>query len=1078
MRRIYVTACLCLALLIATGCDFLFKTPTPIPMPTATSVPTVTVTPVAPTATPSPSATLSPSPSPSPSPTPEPTRQVDLGIPAGDTYGIRATAVDGNRGLLYVLGMAGDASAGQGVLTVVDLNNGQVRTSVPLPAAFIETPQIALSNDGTRLYIVDRSSSEGNRLFVVSTGVGAEAVGTLLDRVDDVSTMALDAVAGRLYVAGAEGLRRLHARTLAVEARTDLPPSGAGFSLSWLVVNHQAGLLYATALDSEAIAVYHLEDLRQEAGIAPGGRIQAILSAPHRDQTYVLVEHFQPVPSRRVVLIQGARLTAQSWEAEPGWAIGHIALDHESGNLLLLEDSQGEERRSRIRVVETESGQVVRAVETPYLNWTYAGYPRVAFVHRGVLYAWRQGEVASETLVAIRMESGEAVEPLHVGIRLVNAALDETDGRLFVLDSRGAVRVLDASTLNVEHTWQGVLSPVFSTLQRVPMAVANGNLYIADFSQDATLVLDAATGELLASIPKAGQITADLTRNRMFITDQGVYVVDSTTYQVIDVIQETVRSDPLLVVPGAVEAHYDPVHDLLFVVMSNNSPGSSASTWLQIYDGATLQRVDLPIRAYQQFVRGMAWSDSPARIWVASAFPSTDLAVFTPQGAQVVRLQGLGGPLFLDAAQGRLYVADWGGLVTVDAATSNVLGYQRLDLAYAPFALLSTVQHRLYTSAADSADVQAIAPGAMPAPSMEEVDVLPLHPVQQLAISADGTVLAVSQVDSGSVLGVLRRDGRGWLLVEGGVPAQGKPVVLAAPGARGTFFAFCDEFWRPWGLFRSQDGGRSWQPAMRGLSDLRVRSMALSPNFVQDGTAVLLAGESGIFRTRDAGDSWTRLSPLVATHIAMALTSAGTPTFLALAQDTGNPAQTVVYAPSEHTGNIQRLGTLPVPAYLIKALALSPHFARDGSAFIAAEQYGLWRSTDRGRSWAPVGPELTGTILSCHFLFPPEAMGQRTVYVLLTKGLYGGGEARTLLRSNDSGQTWQQAIDLDARICTLAIAPDGTMWAGDIYGRVAPLDPARLTWEAVPSAAPTASPLPPLTPVPTPSLFPTVQPGQ
>nr|MBC7245027.1 hypothetical protein [Chloroflexota bacterium] len=1069
MRRICLIAGLCLALLLTTGCQLIFRTPTPTSTPTVLASPTAT--PAAATATPYPFATYTPSPS--PSPTPEATGSTDLGVPAGDTYDIRATAVDNARGLLYVLASGGDASIGQGVLTMVDLNRAQVRTSVPMPAAFIEIPQVALSSDGTRLYIVDRGSNAGNRLLVVSTGAGTEPLGTILGRVDDVSMMALDASAERLYVAGEGVLRRLHARTLAEEAQVTLPESGPGFSIAWLTVNHHAGLLYATGPGSEAIAVYHLEDLRHEAGIAPGGRIVTILSAPHRDQTYVLTEPSQPTIPKRVVLIQGTRLSTSYWEPDPGWEIGQIVLDRDSGNLLLLEDSKAEEPQSRIRTVDTGSGQVVRSVNTPYMNWTYVGYPRLVFAHRGVLYSWRQSGVASEMLTAIRMQTGEAAAPIHLGIRLVSAALDDTSGRLFVLDSSGAVHVLDASMLNLLSTWSNILIPGFDAMLRAPMAVANGRLYVADFAQDVTLVLDAATGALVASIPKAGQIAADLPRNRIFITQQGVYVVDSTTYQISGAIQDTVRTDPLLVVPGAIEAHYDQVHDLLFVIMSNNSPGSSASTWLQIYDGATLQRIERPIKAYQQFVRGLAVHERPDRIWVASAFPSTDLAAYTSNGDLVAHLQGLGGPLFLDAERGLLYVVDWGGLVTVDASAANVIGYQSLNLAYAPFALFSAARHRLYTAAANSSDVLTFIPGQLSVPEMEEVDVLPLHPVQQLAISADGTVLAVSQADSGSVLGLLRRDGRGWLLVKGALPTPGKPAILAAPGDSSMFFAFSSEFWQPYGLFRSQDGGRSWQPAMTGLTDLHVRGMALSPNFRQDGTALLLAGDSGIFHTQDAGQSWTRLSPIVATHIAMALTGVGKPTFIALAEDKQYARQTLLYAPSERTGNILRIGVLPIPTYLIKGLALSPRFGQDTTAFIAAEQYGLLRSTDGGRSWRQVGPALNYTILACHFLFPPGTAEQQMVYVLVVQGLYGGSEARVLLRSTDNGQNWQEATNLDERICILALAPDGQMWAGDIYGRVAPLDPTHLMWQPAPVQTPIATLPPPPTPAPTPSLFPT-----
>ncbi|MGC8788291.1 MAG: hypothetical protein ACP5Q1_12775, partial [Anaerolineae bacterium] len=110
MRRLYAIASLCLALLLATGCQFIFKTPTPIPTPTITATSSPTVTAEAATSTPTPTATWTPFPS--PTPTPEPTHRADLGVPAGDTYGIRGTAEDHNRGLLYVLGMTGDASAG------------------------------------------------------------------------------------------------------------------------------------------------------------------------------------------------------------------------------------------------------------------------------------------------------------------------------------------------------------------------------------------------------------------------------------------------------------------------------------------------------------------------------------------------------------------------------------------------------------------------------------------------------------------------------------------------------------------------------------------------------------------------------------------------------------------------------------------------------------------------------------------------------------------------------------------------------------------------------------------------------
>ena len=94
-------------------------------------------------------------------------------LAAGDTYGIRHAALDRQRGLLYVLGRQGDASSGGGVLTVVDLAAGQVRATAPLPAAFGAfgpTPSLALSPDGTRLYV---AGGEEPALLVLDTGAAA-----------------------------------------------------------------------------------------------------------------------------------------------------------------------------------------------------------------------------------------------------------------------------------------------------------------------------------------------------------------------------------------------------------------------------------------------------------------------------------------------------------------------------------------------------------------------------------------------------------------------------------------------------------------------------------------------------------------------------------------------------------------------------------------------------------------------------------------------------------------------------------------------------------------------------------------
>ena len=60
------------------------------------------------------------------------------------------------------------------------------------------------------------------------------------------------------------------------------------------------------------------------------------------------------------------------------------------------------------------------------------------------------------------------------------------------------------------------------------------------------------------------------------------------------------------------------------------------------------------------------------------------------------------------------------------------------------------------------------------------------------------------------------------------------------------------------GLWLSQDGGRTWSelPGLRGQS---IRSFAMAP----EDSSLLFAGTlQGVFRSTDAGDSWTQISPV------------------------------------------------------------------------------------------------------------------------------------------------------------------------------------------------------------------------
>ena len=62
------------------------------------------------------------------------------------------------------------------------------------------------------------------------------------------------------------------------------------------------------------------------------------------------------------------------------------------------------------------------------------------------------------------------------------------------------------------------------------------------------------------------------------------------------------------------------------------------------------------------------------------------------------------------------------------------------------------------------------------------------------------------------------------------------------------------------GLYRSTDGGDTWRPTTRGLTDLDISLIVFSPSFAVDRTIFLTAQDHGLFRSTDGGDTWTGLA--------------------------------------------------------------------------------------------------------------------------------------------------------------------------------------------------------------------------
>jgi photosystem II stability/assembly factor-like uncharacterized protein len=68
-----------------------------------------------------------------------------------------------------------------------------------------------------------------------------------------------------------------------------------------------------------------------------------------------------------------------------------------------------------------------------------------------------------------------------------------------------------------------------------------------------------------------------------------------------------------------------------------------------------------------------------------------------------------------------------------------------------------------------------------------------------------------------------------------------------------------------YGLHRTTDGGRTWQPVGAGIAHTEISAVAVSPTERRGGVGVVYAGTnpSSVFRSEDGGDTWRGLTALL-----------------------------------------------------------------------------------------------------------------------------------------------------------------------------------------------------------------------
>jgi photosystem II stability/assembly factor-like uncharacterized protein len=271
---------------------------------------------------------------------------------------------------------------------------------------------------------------------------------------------------------------------------------------------------------------------------------------------------------------------------------------------------------------------------------------------------------------------------------------------------------------------------------------------------------------------------------------------------------------------------------------------------------------------------------------------------------------------------------------------------------------------------------------------------LPFGPITSIVVDRQHTSTIYAAIQTH---GIYRSDDRGttWMPVRPG-GADGPLLVDVTNGHVLTGGSFE-------GVWRSPDGGQTWQSSSSGLS-IFARALAIDPANPDRMYAGGLHG--GLFRSTDGGASWA-LAGLGDKWIeTVALDPAdtrrvyvGTTTGISRSED-GGATWTAIGPP---TGGL--LGML------ILAIAVDP--STPSTLYAATGGYGVWKSTNFGAEWVQAATALANPLVLSLAL---DAAHPATLYA----GTAGGG----VFVSDDAAHTWQPLpLIANGFVTSLAIDP-------------------------------------------------------
>ncbi len=606
-----------------------------------------------------------------------------------------------------------------------------------------------------------------------------------------------------------------------------------------------------------------------------------------------------------------------------------------------------------------------------------------------------------------------------------------TDSVIFVSNSARQIRRLDGQTLGVLAEIQLANTGDFD-FGKLTLDPKRQRLYV---NGQPIFVLDSRTLAKIGTLDHGGQVTLEPGGAQLYVSNCGVTIVDAATLKAIAVISGTQRrADSFVPNPCVTESHLDPLNKLLYSRLANGVPGSNGGSFLQVYDVSSVPRLiftDTNINIAQvlpdpvgqrAFVSYIRFTDRSLRVLSGNPPRYTD------------QLWGLWQQMAYQPNLKRLYLSDENRLLAIDAATMSIVGEMALPPLYS-YQVMAVSPSRVYLAGYDGQLLIATIGGA----ASRQESMAQMGLASTTALTPSGAVKYLTSVN-GQIFAVIESnkdiynktfqlyrsadEGATWTNLSQNLPPWPVQAVAVSPNYAQdhTLYVALLAFGDNGGLYKSIDGGQTWEAAMRGLSDLWVDKLFIAPK----GQLLLAHTQRhGLFQSVDGGQQWRALAPLkpelLPSSNEQISIDIGADGLVFATQSDG-----IVKAVTQVDGTLSAWQTvLNQPTNLI---GRSPN----GQVILAD---GFRKSADGGQTWQNVGNLFKEDFTATQYFFSPNFAKDQRVFLLFLRPYGNDGQ---IFMSENGGEFWKLWTNSDPNksITAAFMTATGDFLMGDKQGKV------------------------------------------